>query len=75
MMIKDTGMGFDMGAPSEGLGLISMKERLNPFKGQFTVHSVIGQGTEIVIRIPFQEDCDSEESLSTYGGATLTAFD
>jgi two-component system, NarL family, sensor histidine kinase UhpB len=64
MMIKDVGLGFDMGAPSEGLGLISMKERLNLFKGRFTVNSLRGHGTELAITIPFQEDRDSPRPAS-----------
>jgi signal transduction histidine kinase len=59
MMIKDDGVGFDTEAHSQGLGLISMKERLSPFKGHIAVKSIAGQGTEIVVGIPLRQPPDS----------------
>jgi signal transduction histidine kinase len=49
-------MGFDpqQAAKGEGLGLMSMKERILPFKGTLSIASKPKQGTELVVRIPIQ---------------------
>ena len=56
LTIRDFGVGFDpeQAAKGEGLGLLSMKERILPFKGTFSVASRRKQGTELVVRIPIQ---------------------
>jgi PAS domain S-box-containing protein len=54
MTIRDSGIGFDPGAVSQGLGLISMSERVKLVNGQLRLHSVPGRGTEIWIAVP---DC------------------
>jgi signal transduction histidine kinase len=45
--IKDTGTGFNPSAASEGLGLVSMRERLRMVGGTLTIRSSHGQGTLI----------------------------
>ena len=52
MTIQDTGTGFDRSVNSPGLGLISMSERLNLVKGNLTLDSILGRGTEIWVSIP-----------------------
>ena len=37
---------------AQGLGLISMRERVKPLRGDLRVSSVLNQGTEIVIWLP-----------------------
>jgi PAS domain S-box-containing protein len=56
LTIRDFGMGFDpqQAAKGEGLGLMSMKERILPFKGTLSIASKPKQGTELVVRIPIQ---------------------
>ena len=58
--IQDDGIGFDV--PSvlakkgeRGIGLIGIRERLNPFKGTLQVKSSPGQGTELCISIPLEK--------------------
>ena len=44
LRIKDTGVGFDPAATPEGLGLVSMRERLRMVGGKLTVQSSPNQG-------------------------------
>jgi len=53
--VSDLGVGFD---PQEaihrrGLGLVSMRERLQLVNGEFSVKSQPGGGTTIHARVPF----------------------
>lgn len=47
LQIKDTGIGFDPAARAEGLGLVSMQERLRLMGGKLAIRSTPGQGTVI----------------------------
>jgi len=56
--IKDNGIGFDVSSLSartgeRGLGLIGIRERLNSVGGSPSLVSTPGQGTELVITIPY----------------------
>ena len=53
--ISDTGIGFDPAVLSDGLGLISMQERLRMLGGQLVVKSEPGKGTEIGAAVPLRE--------------------
>ena len=54
LIVKDDGIGFDSTTPSNGLGLVSMQERLRIVEGTLTLTSSPGQGTmiEAVVRHP-----------------------
>lgn len=53
LSIKDDGKGFDSGTiRRDGLGLISMRERMNLVSGTFAVRSAPGLGTTIEARVP-----------------------
>ncbi|HEV8075707.1 MAG TPA: sensor histidine kinase, partial [Candidatus Acidoferrum sp.] len=54
LRISDRGSGFDPTAPeaSQGLGLLSMEERLRSMGGELFVHSRPGGGTSIEASIP-----------------------
>jgi signal transduction histidine kinase len=45
LMVRDDGIGFDSTAPSNGLGLVSMQERLRIVGGILTLTTSPGQGT------------------------------
>jgi|OpeIllAssembly_1097287.scaffolds.fasta_scaffold27988_2 signal transduction histidine kinase len=45
--IRDNGQGFDVDKKQKGLGLESMRERVELSGGHFQIESVIGQGTTI----------------------------
>jgi signal transduction histidine kinase len=50
LTILDDGNGFDTNKHHQGLGLRSMRERVELLNGEFSVESKIGQGTCIVVR-------------------------
>jgi PAS domain S-box-containing protein len=52
--IKDDGRGFDPSAPlaQSSYGLRIMRERIAQVKGEFTINSDPGSGTELIFRVP-----------------------
>lgn len=60
LMIEDDGVGFNKEkikeTKNDGIGLISIQERVNLFNGTFTINSNKNSGTELIIEIP----CDSK---------------
>ena len=57
--VRDDGAGFDTKAVQgvrRGLGLVSMRERIQALGGQLQLHSSPGSGTELVIQIPLEVD-------------------
>ncbi len=51
--IVDDGVGFDVAAAwGKGLGLISMRERLEAIGGTLQIHSRPGEGTRLEIEVP-----------------------
>jgi signal transduction histidine kinase len=53
--IRDDGRGFDPDqAKGNGLGLISMEERVRHLGGTFSISSKPGDGARIEIRIPLE---------------------
>ncbi len=54
LTIVDDGAGFDVNAVADhGLGLVSMRERLEPFGGTLTIESAAGRGTRVGALVPF----------------------
>ena len=53
LMIKDDGQGFNLTHSQQGhYGLLYMRERAEACGGEFHVHSICGQGTEIRVEFP-----------------------
>jgi signal transduction histidine kinase len=53
LQVADAGRGFEPGdAEGTGLGLVSMRERVDALGGQFSVQSAPGKGTRIGVRLP-----------------------
>ncbi len=53
IVISDDGTGFDVTAvEGKGVGLRSMRERVDALNGSLDVESVPGEGTRLVVRIP-----------------------
>src|SRR5579859_245946 len=58
--VHDDGMGFDApavlsGTGRGGLGLIGIRERLNAVGGTLQIDSVVGRGTDLLIKIPVEK--------------------
>ena len=60
LAVSDPGSGFDMKAAkeSQGLGLISMEERLKLVKGTFSIESQPKRGTRIHVHVPLNSESD-----------------
>jgi two-component system CheB/CheR fusion protein len=56
LRVKDAGIGFRAQSPESnvGLGILSMKERVELLHGSFRISSGPGQGTEIAVEIPLE---------------------
>jgi two-component system sensor histidine kinase DegS len=56
--VSDAGVGFDWldAMKRRGLGLISMRERLQLVKGDFFIKSEPGRGTTIHARVPLETE-------------------
>jgi len=52
--INDDGAGFDIQALRKGMGLDSMRERVESLNGDFSIQSEPGRGTEICVTIPIE---------------------
>jgi signal transduction histidine kinase len=55
LRVQDDGRGFDGHGPaiSNGFGLTSMRERVERIGGQYSLTSQPGQGTEVVVAVPY----------------------
>ena len=54
--VADDGVGTTAGAPTRGLGLIGMRERVMALQGKLAFTSTAGQGFELSARIPVPDD-------------------
>jgi signal transduction histidine kinase len=55
IIVEDHGIGFDKdNIKSEGIGLNNLKERVESIGGEFTIDSIPGEGTTIIIDIPYE---------------------
>ena len=55
LTIADDGKGFDAnGPPNAGLGLISMRERVESVGGVLEIHSTPASGTRLTVTVPIQ---------------------
>jgi signal transduction histidine kinase len=52
VQVHDDGRGFDPDAPTDGFGLIGMRERAELAGGTLELHSIFGEGTTITAAIP-----------------------
>jgi two-component system sensor histidine kinase NreB len=52
--VEDNGVGFDVESPRPNthLGLLGMQERAGMLGGSFTIESVAGHGTTLVVEVP-----------------------
>lgn len=57
-MVEDDGVGFDrdrQGGKREGLGLLSMRERVALVGGTLDIESVEGEGTRVCVWVPLEK--------------------
>ncbi len=54
LQIADDGVGFEAGREGNGIGLISMRERVHFLGGQFHVSSAPREGTRLEVQVPLR---------------------
>jgi signal transduction histidine kinase len=56
LIVRDSGMGFEIEAAERGsgLGLTSMRERLKLINGELFIESTPGKGTNVRARVPLR---------------------
>lgn len=54
--IKDDGIGFEPNEAHGGLGLTAMAERAEMLNATIIVESEAGQGTKMVLEVPYGQD-------------------
>jgi signal transduction histidine kinase len=64
LTVRDSGAGFDpeLSMTTQGLGLISMRERVKLVKGTISITSRPLSGTEVNVRIPLPAGTRAEQS-------------
>jgi PAS domain S-box-containing protein len=66
MQVADNGRGFDVGATSDGHGLLSMRRRTEALGGLFDVLSAPGRGTILTFTIPLKERAAADQAEHPY---------
>jgi signal transduction histidine kinase/Flp pilus assembly protein TadD len=57
IIVEDHGVGFDNeNIKSNGIGLSNLKRRVEDINGEFSVDSELGEGTTIIIDIPYETE-------------------
>jgi signal transduction histidine kinase len=52
LVIDDDGSGFDPSAPSAGMGLANLRDRIATMNGTLEIESVAGDGTMVRALLP-----------------------
>jgi signal transduction histidine kinase len=58
--MRDDGVGFDPQLTGTGFGLRGLQERVSKLFGRMEIHSKPGEGTEIIVEIPINEELKHE---------------
>jgi signal transduction histidine kinase len=75
LCVRDSGTGFDpeRAASEHGLGLTSMKERLNLVDGRFSIDSKVGQGTTIKAWVSLTQQANPRSNSKVASAVTTSA--
>ena len=73
LVVRDAGAGFDVeeAKKNQGLGLVSMQERIHLVQGRFAVDSKPGKGTRVFAAVPFlaENEISSEDATGNKAGS------
>ncbi|MDQ3279395.1 MAG: PAS domain S-box protein [Bacteroidota bacterium] len=56
VLINDNGVGFDKHKATKGVGLKNIRNRVEVFKGDLTIRTAPGKGTELQVTFPYAEN-------------------
>jgi signal transduction histidine kinase len=59
--VADNGRGFDVNRKLPGMGLRTMRERIQSVGGKLTIESEIGKGTRVSAQVPLSQEGIHEE--------------
>jgi len=62
LSVEDDGIGFEVAAAGEGLGLKHMEERVHQIGGEWQALSKPGDGCRIIVRVPLGEEVRDDQS-------------
>ena len=64
LIVRDSGVGFDpeLAKNTQGLGLISMQERVRLVKGTISITSKPQSGAEIHVRVPPLDGAQTQQT-------------
>jgi signal transduction histidine kinase len=67
LTVRDSGVGFDpsLVKNDQGLGLISIRERVNLVKGTLSIESKPGGGTQIQVRVPITAQAGADQKSAS----------
>ena len=68
IQVSDDGIGFDVHAQSDSVGLVNMKERVELAGGEFKIFSKPLLGTDIKVEIPLRSSFSELESTDVHSG-------
>jgi signal transduction histidine kinase len=63
-MLEDDGIGYDQNEVRKGMGTENVAARVNFLKGEISVHSEKGVGTNTTITIPYTKETAEQEVFS-----------
>ena len=63
LVVADTGRGFDKSAAANGLGLTSMRQRVELLNGAFAIHTD-RDGTRVSVRIPVRRRAQTNDTVA-----------
>ena len=63
VIVEDHGIGFDKNnIKSNGIGMSNLKTRIQSIGGSFDIDSIIGQGTTIIIDVPYNSELEKDDN-------------
>jgi len=76
LVVQDAGAGFDVEAAKrrEGLGLLSMQERVHLVHGKFYVESKPGAGTKVVAEVPVVAARPGDSAKADAGDSRISSL-
>jgi signal transduction histidine kinase len=64
LSVQDDGVGLKTDQPRNGIGLVSMRERVLAIGGEFHIHNRSAGGTEVQIRWPLVQAARAQEHIA-----------
>lgn len=63
LSVRDDGSGFEPSSPTNGIGLVGMRERVELLNGTLTISSMPGQGATVAASFPVRRRRDARDEV------------